>query len=85
LPRSAATWLLPPPIAPVKPITGTTPFFHRQGNEANEKASKQDDDMGLLETTMGHGQARECTLGLERRATQAAGSNRSMNRTWLIK
>ncbi len=85
LPSSAATWLLPPPIAPVKPITGTAPCFHRTGNEANEKAPEQDDDMVLLETTIGHGQGRESRLGLDGRTTQAAGSHRSMNCVWLVK
>src|SRR5271165_7334847 len=85
LPSSAATWLLPPPIAPVKPITGTAPCFHRTGNEANEKAPEQDDDMVLLETTIGHGQGCESRLGLDGRTTQAAGSHRSMNCAWLVK
>ena len=64
LPKSDATWLLPPPIAPVKPITGTAPCFHRSGSEANEKTPKQD-DMVLLETTIWHDESRESTLGLE--------------------
>jgi len=57
----------------------------RPGNEANEKAPEQDDDMVLLETTIGHDQGRESTLGLDGRTNQAAGSNRSMNCAWLIK
>jgi hypothetical protein len=76
---------LPPPIAPIKPITGTAPCFHRTGKTGNEKPSEQDDDMVLLETTIRHNPDRESTLGLDGRTFQAAGSDRPMNCARLIK